>query len=105
MHISANHLQIELGRYTVPTTSLEKWYCKYCFTEPNSIDTEFHFLSKCGTFELKRQWFLGKLSALGVIFDDAWPENFEIAKMLCPTSTQAAKYVKQKHIYFGEKQE
>ena len=93
MHISAHHLQIELGRYTKPTTPLERRFCRYCYTEPNSLDTEFHFLFQCGTFELKRQCFLGKLSALGIIINNEWPDNLKISKVLCPTSVQAAKLV------------
>ena len=58
---------------------------------PRSIDTECHFLFQCSTFILKRQCFIGKLSSLGVTIEDFWPDSIKLAKVLCPTSTQAAK--------------
>ena len=100
--VSAHHHQIELGRYSVPTTPIQKRYCKNCYREPISKDTEFHFLFECGTFELKRQCFLGKLSALGVTINNAWPDNLKIANFLCPTSTQASQCV-NKYISILEK--
>ena len=102
LRISAHHLQIEVGRYTKPTTPVEKRYCKYCHAEPRCLDTEFHFLFECSTFILKRQCFLGKISSLGITFENNLPENIQIAKILCPTSTQAAKCI-NKYILIMEK--
>ena len=80
-----------LGRYT--STPLEERFCKYCHSEPQSLDTEFHFLFECSTFSWKRQCFFGKLASLGIIIEDTWPDHVKLAKVLCPTSAQAAKCI------------
>ena len=86
LRVSAHRLQIEVGRYTTPPTPLNSRFCKYCLTEPRSVDSEFHFLFECNTFKLKRQCFLGRLSSLGIKIDNNWPEQKKIATVLCPTS-------------------
>ena len=93
LRVSAHRLEMELGRYSKPPTPVNQRFCKYCLSEPRSVDTEFHFLFQCTTFNLKRQCFLGKLSSLGIIIQETWPDNVKLAKVLCPTSTQAAKTV------------
>ena len=102
MRISAHHLQIELGRYSNPPTPPSERYCKYCYTEPRSVDSEVHFLFECATFKFKRLCFLGKLSSLGVKVQESWPDNIKLAKVLCPTSSQATKVV-NKYIDIMEK--
>ena len=102
LRVSAHHLQIEIGRYTIPPTPLSSRFCKYCLTEPQSVDSEFHFLFECNTFKLKRQCFLGRLSSLGIKIDNNWPEQKKIATVLCPTSVQAAKCI-NKYISVMEK--
>ena len=91
LRVSAHRLQIELGRYN--STPLEERFCRYCYTVPQSLDTEFHFLFQCNTFSLKRQCFLGKLCSLGISMEENWPDHIKLAKVLCPTSAQAAKCV------------
>ena len=102
MRISAHHLQIELGRYTTPPTPPNQRYCKYCYTEPRSVDTEFHFLFQCTTFTLKRQCFLGKLLSIGIKIEESWPDNVKLAKILCPITSQAIKVI-NKYISIMEK--
>ena len=57
---------------------------------------------ECVTFNLKRQCFLGKLGALGIQIDNTWPQNIKLARVLCPTSSQATKVV-NKYISIVEK--
>ena len=93
LRVSAHHLQIEVGRYNSPPTPVGLRFCRFCYTEPQSIDTEFHFLFECSTFHIKRQCFLGKLSSLGIKVEDNWSEHFKLASVLCPTSAKVAKCV------------
>ena len=86
LRVSAHHLQIAVGRYTSPPTPVGLRFCRFCYTEPQSIDTEFHFLFECSAFNIKRQCFLGKLSSLGIKVEDNWPELLKLATVLCPTS-------------------
>ena len=88
--VSAHRLRVETGRYTFPVTPLSDRVCVYC--DSNEIDTEHHFILNCGTFNLKRNCFLGRMSALVPHFSNL-NENEKLMSILCPSTTEMAKIV------------
>ena len=87
---SAHSLRIETGRYTVPVTPLSERVCVYC--DNGVCDTEMHAVLVCPTFSLKRQCFLGRVTALLPHFDSMTADQ-KLHTLLCPATTQLAKCV------------
>jgi hypothetical protein len=86
--ISAHTLRVETGRYTSPVTPMSQRVCVYC--DSGECDTEQHAILVCETFNLKRQCFIGRMTALLPSFPSLSPEQ-QLKTILCPATTQLAK--------------
>ena len=87
---SAHNLRVETGRYTYPVTPLSQRVCIYC--DSGECDTEQHAILFCDTFNLKRQCFFGRVSALCPNFLSLTAED-QLKFLLCPATTELAKCV------------
>jgi hypothetical protein len=116
LRISAHNLGIERGRYrNIP---IEERFCSYCSTHSTtgttpppqpgtpasrspsatpsspphapSVDTEFHFLNQCPTFQTNRNCFYGKFSSLDINFSNLNDEQ-KFVRLLCPKTAEEAK--------------
>ena len=87
---SAHTLQIELGRYSNPTTPLAERKCCYC--KSGKIDDEEHFILFCDIFRLKRQCFVGRLTALFPNYITL-SDDQKLRFILCPPTSEIAKCV------------
>ena len=81
------NLRIESGRYTRPVTPVTDRFCCYC--NSNSIDDEKHAILACKTFTLKRNCFLGRISAFIPNFAQMSP-NEQLLVILCPATAEIA---------------
>ena len=54
------------------------------------VDTEFHFLNQCPTFQTNRNCFYGKFSSLDINFSNLNNEQ-KFVRLLCPKTAQEAK--------------
>ena len=69
LRTSAHNLHIERGRYHRPEkTPLEKRTCNVC---TNSIEDEFHFISKCPAYTVFRNRMLEQLRDIFVLHDES----------------------------------
>ena len=81
------NLRLESGRYTRPVTPVSERLCRYC---PDScIDDEQHAILICGTFTIKRNCFLGKISSLLPNFHQLSLNN-KLISVLCPANADVA---------------
>ena len=87
---SAHNLRIETGRYTSPVTPISQRVCVYC--DSGQCDTEMHAILYCDTFNLKRQCFIARVTALCPSFLSLTPEQ-QLTTLLCPATTELAKCV------------
>ena len=116
LRTSAHNLGIERGRFrNIP---IEERFCSYCPTHSTtgtppppqpgtpasrspsatpsspphapSVDTEFHFLNQCPTFQTNRNCFYGKFSSLDINFSNLNDEQ-KFVRLLCPKTAQEAK--------------
>ena len=87
---SAHSLRVETGRYTSPVTPLSQRLCVYC--DSGECDTEQHAILFCKTFMLKRQCFVGRVTALCPAFLSLTAEQ-QLSTLLCPTTSALAKCV------------
>ena len=81
------NLRVESGRYTRPVTPVEQRVCCYCSS--NTLDDEMHAILQCSTMSLKRNCFIGRMSALCTGFESMSAEN-KLATVLCPKNTEMA---------------
>ena len=88
--ISAHNLRIESGRHTSPVTPLAQRICVYCSS--GVCDSELHAILMCETFELKRQCFFSRMSALCPSFTTLTAEQ-KLSSLLCPVTAEIAKCV------------
>ena len=79
---SAHSLRVETGRYTSPVTPLSERVCVYC--DSGECDTEQHAILSCETFSLKRQCFLGRVTALCPAFLSLTAEHTSVPSYNCP---------------------
>ena len=84
---AVSNLRIESGRYTRPITPLSSRTCRYC--NSNSVDDEKHAILACNSLLLKRNCFLGRISALIPHFRQL-QEDHQLAVILCPATTEIA---------------
>ena len=84
---AVSNLRIESGRYTRPITPITARVCRYC--DSNCIDDEKHAIFFCSTFKLKRNCFIGKISALIPNFDQL-NDTEKLAVVLCPANENIA---------------
>ena len=84
---AVSNLRIESGRYTGPVTPITARVCRYC--DSNCIDDEKHAIFFCSTFKLKRNCFIGKISALIPNFDQL-NDTEKLAVVLCPANENIA---------------
>ena len=95
---SAHTLGVELGRYTVPPTPLNKRTCGYCGdhqvlgSQRPQIDDEFHCLMICPTFSIKRNCLFGKISAVNHNFANLTAQQ-QMVTLLCPSNNKVAQLV------------
>ena len=87
---SAHRLRIETGRHTSPVTPLSQRICKYC--DSGQCDTEQHAILECSLFNLKRQCFFARVTALNPTFLNLTTEQ-QLKTILCPATTKLAKCV------------
>ena len=87
---SAHNLRIESGRHTFPVTPMSLCVCVYC--ESGECDDEIHAILRCDTFKLKRQCFIGRVSALCPAFPSLSQEQ-QLTTIFAPASTELAKCV------------
>ena len=87
---SAHTLQIEFGRYSNPITPLAERKCCYC--KSGQIDDEQHFILFCDIFRLKRQCFIGRLTALFPNYITL-SDDQKLRFILCPPTPEIAKCV------------
>ena len=81
------NLRLESGRYTRPVTPVSQRLCRYC--SDNCIDDEQHAILLCGTFAIKRNCFLGKISSLLPNFHQLSMNN-KLISVLCPANADIA---------------
>ena len=87
---SAHNLRIESGRYTSPVTPISQRLCIYCVS--GLCDTEQHAILHCKTFQLKRQCFFGRVSAICPTFE-CMSDEHKFKTLLCPATATLAKCV------------
>ena len=87
---SAHGLRVETGCHTSPGTPLSQCVCVYC--DSGECDSEAHAILFCTTFKLKRQCFLGRVSALCPNFPTLSAEQ-QLITLLCPATPELAKCV------------
>ena len=87
---SAHNLRVETGRYTYPVTPLLQRTCIYC--NSGECDTELHAILQCKTFQLKRQCFINRISALCPSFQNLTADQ-QLVTLLCPSTAKIAKVV------------
>ena len=95
LRVSSHNLAIELGRQTCPVTPVERRICTFCkpdhtTTHQPCIDNEFHFLTQCNLFTVKRNCLYGKMSSLVSGFKHLSDEQ-KFVTLLSPTTSRAAK--------------
>ena len=87
---SAHSLRVETGRHTSPVTPLSHRVCVYC--ESGECATEQHAILFCKTFNLKRQCFFGRVTALCPTFLSMTADQ-QLVTLMCPATTALAKCV------------
>ena len=85
--IYVNILECDWFHYVTP---LSERVCVYC--DSGECDTEQHAILSCETFSLKRQCFLGRVTALCPAFLSLTAEQ-QLSTLLCPATTALAKCV------------
>ena len=84
---SSHFLEINTGRFTVPSTPISERLCNICLLE---VGDERHFFMSCPAISIKRNCFFGKMSSIIPHFNYLSEED-KLKTILCPTSVAAVK--------------